>query len=46
MNRVCDLGGTCLAFRPLMDAYADQELEPLIQLNIALLKARLATKKD
>jgi tetratricopeptide (TPR) repeat protein len=46
VNRVCDVGGQCLAFRPLMDAYADQELEPLIQLNIQLVKARLATKKD
>ena len=46
VNRVCDGGGQCLAFRPLMDAYGNQELEPLIQLNIQLVKARLATKKD
>jgi len=41
VNRVCDIRGVCLAFRPLLTTYADQDLAPLVMLNISLVKARL-----
>jgi hypothetical protein len=34
----------CLAFRPAAAVYGDQELDPLIRLNIELIKAKLATQ--
>ncbi len=45
VNRVCDVDGLCLAFRPLEEVYGNQDLEPLVRLNIAMVKARLATKE-
>jgi tetratricopeptide (TPR) repeat protein len=45
VNRVCDVGSQCLAFRPRLDAYGDQDLEPLVRLNIDLVKARIALRK-
>ncbi len=42
VNRVCDIQGICLAFRPLQAVYGDQDLAPLVQLNISLVKAKLA----
>lgn len=45
VNRVCDVRGICLAFRPLNAVYADQELEPLIRLNIAMIQGRLGKKR-
>ncbi len=45
VNRVCDVDGLCLAFRPFEEVYADQDLEPLVQLNLGLVKARLATRE-
>jgi Tfp pilus assembly protein PilF len=44
INRVCDIEGICLAFRPLEAVYGDQELAPLIELNISLVKAKLAAE--
>ncbi len=44
VNRVCDVDGLCLAFRPLEEVYGNQDLEPLVQLNIDMVKARLATR--
>ena len=44
INRVCDVQGICLAFRPLQEVYGNQELESLVRLNIAMVKARLATR--
>jgi tetratricopeptide (TPR) repeat protein len=46
VNRVCDMEGICLAFRPLDAVYGTQELAPLVQLNISLVKAKLAQKKN
>ncbi len=43
VNRVCDVDGLCLAFRPLQEVYGNRDLEPLVQLNLNLVKARLAT---
>lgn len=42
VNRVCEVNGICLAFRPLQEVYGNQELEPLIRLNIQMLKGKLA----
>ena len=42
VNRVCDVGGVCLAFRPLQEVYGDQDLEPLIRLNIQMVKGKMA----
>jgi tetratricopeptide (TPR) repeat protein len=44
VNRVCSVDGICLAFRPLEAVYGNQDLEPLVRLNISLVKARLAKK--
>jgi tetratricopeptide (TPR) repeat protein len=41
VNRVCDVEGICLAFRPLENVYGNQDLVPLIKLNIAMVKDRL-----
>jgi len=45
VNRVCGVEGLCLAFRPAEEVYGDQELAPLVQLNLEMVKARLATRK-
>lgn len=42
VNRVCEVGGVCLAFRPLQEVYGDQELEPLVTLNIRMLQGKMA----
>ncbi len=31
VNRVCDVDGLCLAFRPLEEVYGNQDLEPLVR---------------
>jgi len=41
VNRVCDAEGSCLAFRPLAAEYGNQDLEPLVQLNLDLVRAAL-----
>ena len=46
VNRVCDMQGLCLAFRPLDAVYGNQDLAPLVELNLSLVKARLAEKKQ
>ena len=45
VNRVCDMQGLCLAFRPLEAVYGNQDLAPLVQLNLNLVKAKLAEEK-
>jgi tetratricopeptide (TPR) repeat protein len=42
VNRVCDMQGLCLAFRPLESVYGNQDLAPLVELNLRLVKAKLA----
>ncbi len=42
VNQVCEVGGVCLAFRPLAREYGNQDLEPLVRLNLDMVKARLA----
>jgi tetratricopeptide (TPR) repeat protein len=41
VNKVCEVKGICLAFRPLGEVYGNQELEPLIRLNIRMVKTKL-----
>jgi tetratricopeptide (TPR) repeat protein len=45
VNRVCDSEGICLAFRPLEAVYGTQALAPLVQLNISLVRTKLAQEK-
>ena len=45
VNRVCDMQGLCLAFRPLEAVYGNQDLAPLVQLNLSLVKAKVAEAK-
>jgi tetratricopeptide (TPR) repeat protein len=40
VNRVCQVNGVCLAFRPLQEVYGNQELEPLIRLNLRMLQGK------
>jgi tetratricopeptide (TPR) repeat protein len=42
VNRVCEVNGICLAFRPLQEVYGNQQLEPLIKLNIQMIQGKLA----
>lgn len=44
VNRVCDVHGVCLAFKPLAAEYGNQELEPLIRLNIEMIRAMLGLR--
>ncbi len=41
MNKVCEIDGVCLAFRPLAAEYGNQDLEPLVLFNINLVRAAL-----
>jgi len=45
VNRVCEAEGICLAFRPAQQVYGDTPLQPLIRMNIEMVKARLATRE-
>lgn len=45
INRGCDGDGLCLVFRPRQEVYREQELAPLVQLNLEMVKAWLATRK-
>ena len=45
VNRVCYVEGICLAFRPLEAVYGNQDLAPLVQLNLSLVKAKVAAAK-
>lgn len=42
VNRLCSIAGICLAFRPLEEVYGNQDLEPLITLNLRMLKAKMS----
>ena len=46
VNRVCALNGVCLAFRPLQEVYGNQDLEPLIKLNIQMVKGKMAATPE
>jgi tetratricopeptide (TPR) repeat protein len=46
VNPVCDVGGSCLAFKPSDPVYANQDLLPLIKDNIKVVKAAVAAGKS
>lgn len=43
INRVCQVGGICVAFKPAAGGTGNQELEPLIKMNIDMVKQYMAT---
>jgi tetratricopeptide (TPR) repeat protein len=45
VNKVCDMQGLCLAFRPREAVYGNQDLAPLVQLNLNLVRGKLAEEK-
>ena len=45
VNRLCEVKGICLAFRPLMQVYGTQKLAPLVKLNIKMIQGKLAGTK-
>jgi len=45
VNRVCDVDGVCLAFRPTAVEYGNHDLEPLIAANIEMVKDRFAASQ-
>ena len=42
INRVCDVDGICLAFRPAAVEYGSHELAALIAVNLEMVKAKYA----
>lgn len=42
VNRVCQVGGICVAFKPVTAGSGNQELAPLVMLNIEMVKAYMA----
>ncbi len=38
VNRVCSVGNICLAFKPVATGTGNQDLEPLIKMNIEMVK--------
>jgi predicted Zn-dependent protease len=38
VNRVCSVGNICMAFKPVAGETGNQDLEPLIKLNIEMVK--------
>lgn len=46
VNKVCDLDKVCLAFRPAAVEYGNHDLEPLIAVNIEMVKAKFAASDE
>jgi tetratricopeptide (TPR) repeat protein len=44
VNRVCQVGGICLAFKPVTAGTGNQELAPLVMLNIDMVKQYMASE--
>lgn len=44
VNRVCQVGGICLAFKPVVGATGNQELAPLVMMNIDMVKQYMAAE--
>ena len=42
VSRLCDVNGVCLALRPSSDPFGGEEIEPLIDFNISMLKLMVA----
>jgi tetratricopeptide (TPR) repeat protein len=45
VNRVCNVDGVCLAFRPAAVEYGNHDLEPLIAANIGMVKDKFAVSQ-
>jgi tetratricopeptide (TPR) repeat protein len=44
VNRVCQVGGICLAFKPVTAGTGNQELAPLVMLNIDMVKQYMSAE--
>jgi hypothetical protein len=44
INRVCQVGGICLAFKPVVGGTGNQELAPLVMLNIDMVKQYMSAE--
>jgi len=44
INRVCQVGGICLAFKPVTGSTGNQELAPLIMLNQDMVKQYMSSE--
>ena len=44
VNRVCQVGGICLAFKPVVGGTGNQELAPLVMLNIDMVKQYMSSE--
>ncbi len=42
VNRVCSVGNICLAFKPVTSGTGNQDLEPLIKMNIEMVKGYMS----
>jgi len=42
VNRVCTVGNICMAFKPVAGGTGNQDLEPLIKMNIEMVKGYMA----
>jgi tetratricopeptide (TPR) repeat protein len=42
VNRVCSVGNICLAFKPVTAGTGNQDLEPLIKMNIEMVKGYMS----
>ena len=42
VNRVCSVGNICLAFKPVSSGTGNQDLEPLIKMNIEMVKGYMS----
>jgi predicted Zn-dependent protease len=42
VNRVCSVGNICLAFKPVASGTGNQDLEPLIKMNIEMVKGYMS----
>lgn len=44
INRVCTVGGICQAFKPVSGGVGNQDLEPLIKMNIDMVKQMMSAE--
>ena len=44
INRVCTVGGICSAFKPVEKGVGNQDLEPLIKINIDMVKQYMSSQ--
>ncbi len=44
INRVCTVGGICSAFKPVEKGVGNQDLEPLIKINIDMVKQYMSSE--